>query len=280
MRRNLLYSVYATKHTRAWLDNVERLSLYRDTFPRQRLVIVRSDATTVEPERVEEAFKGWDGVEFIHRTNNAQLGEVDGFLEALGRLQSTRTDEATFYAHTKGVKYAAGHRMLPNIQTWRDAMYDYCLSVPARIDAVLDGGKYACAGAFKSHHGVTGWHYSGNFWWVNHARLWGSDRWRSVLQNYYGVENYLGGVFGAREAFCLAFEDGPVEHLYLPLLMFCGTCQKVKEQVPHWVGGNATGPCGVCGEAMLACRKSEVSKALKQLRKADRRKARSLRFSL
>jgi hypothetical protein len=247
MLRNLFYSVYATQHSQEWRLNIETLLRHREVFNGRKIVVLRHDENTVDCDEVRRELTLLGGVEFIERRNNPELGETYKFLKDFGSLESLNPNEITFYAHTKGVKYAFDDPRLPAIRNWREAMYRECLSNPERVDGVL--AHSACAGAFLRPATNTAWMFAGNFWWVRHDRLF-STSWRAIQPNYYGVERYLGGVLDIQDAHCFAFKSLASWSLYQPLLQVCLKCKSEVIEICTWPPGDFSSICARCGHGM------------------------------
>lgn len=219
MIHNLFYNCCPLEWNEEWKLNVEKLNQYANIFNGRRLVIVREGKRIVPPHKVKDAFS-FDA-EFIVLPNDPVLCEVSGFIDVFGQLKSTNPQEVTFYAHTKGTgrrRYDA-YILLESVRRWRNAMYEQNLSNPL-IDKLLQ--TYACIGCFRSKkpfpkslipHSDSAWHYSGNFWWVNHARLFSKPNWATIPQARHGVEVYLSTLFNVDESYCL-YEDDLSRNLY------------------------------------------------------------------
>jgi hypothetical protein len=211
--RNLVYNCCAISHSEEWLLNVKKLNTYSHVFNGRKLVIVRTGENIVEPNLVREAFD-FDA-EFIILPNNTELQEVSGFLETLGKLESLNPDERTFYAHTKGVRYAPTDAKIKAIRIWREAMYDGCLSDLPQVDKVLD--TYSCCGCFLLKYPLARnkWLFAGSFWWVNHAKLFSHPSWKVTRNGKYSTEHYLSGLFPSRASFCLTGKNNRETHHYI-----------------------------------------------------------------
>jgi hypothetical protein len=188
-------------HSEEWLLNIQKLNMYADIFNGRKLVIIRTGEGIVEPDLIKEAFD-FDA-EFIMLPNSKELQEVSGFIETLGKLESLNPNERTFYAHTKGVRYAPTDAKIKAIRIWRNAMYEGCLADIQQVDNVLD--KYTCCGCFKLEYPLSckKWLFAGSFWWVNHAKLFSHPSWKETNQGLYSTEHYLNGLFPSKESFCL-----------------------------------------------------------------------------
>jgi len=214
MKRNLIYSCGAFQKSNEWKRNIEQINGYADIFNGRRIVIIMTGEGIVDPATVEAAFTF--EAEFIRCTNVPELREVVGFTEALARLKSEREDEITFFAHTKGVTHD-DPVVLDAVRVWRDKMYELCLHNMELIEAVLS--QFACAGSFQICEPRiplpldSMWHYSGTFWWVNHAKLF-SKEWYNVHPSSHGVEAYLGRLFEINETYCLEDSHLDASELY------------------------------------------------------------------
>lgn len=198
MIRNLLYNCCPLDDSEEWRLNVERLNYYASIFNGRKIVLLKTGLGMVPPEVVKAAFTF--EAEFRLVPNDPVLGEGAGFIDALRELQSLRSDEATFYAHTKGVSRWRDSLKKGNIRFWRNTMYRECLSDADRIDDVLS--RYSCCGCLLNpdghqprvglHNGVQSkWFFAGTFFWFRHDRLF-SRSWEKLPNGYYGVEGYLG----------------------------------------------------------------------------------------
>lgn len=219
MIHNLLYSCCPFEWNSEWELNVKKLNQYSSIFNGRRLIIIREGRGLVPLQKVRSAFSF--EAEFIPLPNDPKLWEVSGFIDILGQLKSNNSQEATFYAHTKGSgrKTYDAYILLDSVRRWRDIMYEQNLSTPL-IDDLLQ--KYACVGCFRSKkpfpkslipYPDSSWHYSGNFWWVNHACLFSKPNWNVIPQARHGVEVYLSTLFSVDESYCL-YEDNLSRNLY------------------------------------------------------------------
>jgi hypothetical protein len=206
MIRNLLYNCCPFAGNEEWRLNVERLNRYADVFNGRRIVLLKTGEGLHQPEVAKQAFS-FDA-EFIEVGNDPVLGEVAGFIDALYLLQSRDPNEATFYAHTKGITRAAEPDKLISVRLWRNQMYEKCLGDVAAVEAALS--QHSTAGCFKIHKGIFNesssidvpFHYSGTFFWLNHERLFSKPDWTEIHTTRHGVEGYPGLHFEPEEAFC------------------------------------------------------------------------------
>jgi hypothetical protein len=188
VKRNLLFHMYAKRKTH-WAWHVEKLLEHSKAWNGRRIVGVVVDDWTESEDTIRRALEPL-GAEIMVRRNDAELGETKHFVEMLGMLESLDPQEATFYAHTKGVSREGPE--LPAIKMWCRAMYDLCLSRPDVIEKLLETA--AAAGAFRvqiPHSGST-WCYAGTFFWLKHSTLFSNKNWKDVEPGRWGVEGYPG----------------------------------------------------------------------------------------
>jgi hypothetical protein len=209
VRRNLLFHLYPKRQT-IWPWHVEQLLLHRGAWNGRRVMVLALDDWTVGEREAREALAPLDA-EILVRQNDAELGEVKHFVEALGMLESKSADEATFYAHGKGV--SRDGPMMPMIKLWCRAMYELCLERTDVIERIL--AIAAAAGAFRvqiPHSGAT-WCYAGTFFWLKHSTLF-SRNWKDVEPGRWGVEGYPGRHLKFEES--AALNQNPVDARWMP----------------------------------------------------------------
>jgi hypothetical protein len=219
VKRNLYYNccpIAASEEE--WDDNIQTLCRYFPVFNGRKIVVVRTGDDMTPPADVEAVFAkhGARGIEFRHRPNDPTLHEAANFIETLEDLQSLDPNEATFYAHTKGVRYTEPSEIKRiSIRQWRNRMYYECLHDADHVDATLS--RYDAAGCFKLKEPLiqkrswTAWMFCGTFFWFNHAALFSKDNWRYLGPEVdrFGVENFL-GVHIPKERAHSFFENGRV----------------------------------------------------------------------
>jgi len=186
MIRNLLFHLYPKRNS-FWRWHVEQLLKFQDVWTGKRLVCVVLDDHTVSSGEVSAALEALDCVTFFRR-NNADLGEVAHFIRLLTFLESRDPNEATFYAHGKGVSRDS---MLDGIRMWSRSMYELNLTFPELIDRRLETA--AAVGAFRVQipHSGAKWCFAGTFFWLKHSELF-SRKWRDIEPSRWGVEGYPG----------------------------------------------------------------------------------------
>lgn len=214
MTRNLLYHIYPLAENDEWRLNVEYLLRYWHVFNGRKLVGIVIDENTVSAAEVQAAFGGRD-IEWLIARNDPQLGEVVTFRVGIEKLRSLNTDEATFYAHAKGVKNLCGQwrmrddrsraNMVSSVRNWRNRMYTYCLGAnETNLDRILR--RRSAAGCFRIPGDVGTlhksrsdnpcyWFFAGTFFWLNHLAYFGNPQPVPLRDNRWGVEYHLGSLF-------------------------------------------------------------------------------------
>lgn len=210
MRRNLIFYCYPIRGS-VWFWHIPRLIERLPVFNGRRLVVISVDDRTEDPDTVVRAFSPL-GAETLIRRNDPKLAETAHFIEALSMVESRRDDEATFYAHAKGVtrKWAE----IGAVLGWSGFMYDANLSRPELVDRKLEA--FSMVGCLKWKHSDRdrmGWSYAGTFFWARHSALFSRD-WRRIDSSNYGVEDYPGLQFPVKDGFCLAGEGTSPLDLY------------------------------------------------------------------
>lgn len=215
--RNLIYHVYPRADNLEWRSNVGALVRSWDLFNGRKLVGVAMDDTTDPLHEVEDAFPSDPRIEWLLAPNDPSRGEALTFAPAAEALRSYSLDEATFFAHAKGVvspnvaraEPARRPIVLENIRRWRDWMYRGCLEQDRdELDRVLH--RYAMAGCFRVRRGFkykagrvpSPWFFSGTFFWYNHARFYPSPYALTLDFDRWAVERHPGQVLPIEESHC------------------------------------------------------------------------------
>ncbi len=188
MIRNLLFHMYPKKGS-IWPWHVEQLLKYRDVWNGRKIITIALDDQTEDLKAVDSALAPL-GAEIIIGKNDPALGETKFFIERLGLLESTNPDEATFYAHSKGVTRRKG--LLAASKIWTQAMYTLNLESIPSVEAAL--ARHGMVGCFRHQikHGGSLRCYAGTFFWIRHKALF-SRNWKRIRRNsIYGVEGYPG----------------------------------------------------------------------------------------
>jgi hypothetical protein len=213
MTRNLLFHCYPIRGT-LWPWHVDRLREYRHVWNGRRIVILALDDRTAPEAELRDKLSPLEA-EILVRRNNPALAETAYFLEGLGMLESRRSDEATFYAHAKGVTKNDFFR--EPVRRWTELLYRANLLFPGVIDRRLE--RFGTVGCLRWTHLPTdmpfrgGWCWAGTFFWVRHDALFGRD-WRRIDNKVYGVEDYPGWQFSTTESSCLTREEVIPKDLY------------------------------------------------------------------
>jgi hypothetical protein len=204
-RRNLMYHVWPV-YGSMWRWNIEQLKKRLDLFNGRRLITIVHDNRSERPAVVERALEGW-GCEFIIARNQPS-GEAATFPAMLRRIASRDTNDVTFYAHAKGVKYEPD--VPPNIRRWAEMSYRAALddwqAVGAQLERFAVTGPFRRFGRFSAHRNLCDWHYHGTFFWMRHAHVFTKDCFR-VPPFYCGVEAWPGLHFTRDEGGCLLLDD-------------------------------------------------------------------------
>jgi hypothetical protein len=195
MRRNLFFHLYPKAKT-FWRWHVEQLVRYAPVWNGRRVIVVVTDDWTESQAEVRSQLAPLCA-EIFFLPNDMKLGEVRHFVKILSMLESKDPEEATFYAHGKGVSRDS---MLPAIQMWSKAMYDLNLSMPEVIDRKLQVKPAVGAFRVRIQHSGAPWCFAGTFFWLQHSALF-SRKWREVEQGRWGVEGYPGRHFKFEESF-------------------------------------------------------------------------------
>lgn len=216
-KRNLIYFVAPFLGNDVWKRNVAQLLRRWELFNGQRIITIATGPGMMPPAKVTQCFGGRDTV-FLFTSHSPAMREGAGFYEMMDRIKSIAPDEATFFAHAKGVTHG-GNEMITH---WRNSMYHYLLDDWPNVDRVLQ--DHSCAGCFRvfNHPGTlrsfghlapelvnSEWHYSGTFWWFRNGAIFSQNHWRSLPMTAFGVEFYLASLIRHVDAACL-YQDNPV----------------------------------------------------------------------
>lgn len=179
-----------------WPSHFNILRECRSIFNGRLIVVCSMDHRTDPFDLVRSEWSDPD-IQWREESNDPHLGESKIFLSVLDELKSSRVDEATFYAHSKGVTHKLDNR---NVHAWTEAMFFMCLKDIGLVEKVLS--RYSCYGCFlhEVNHQGSSWHYPGTFFWFKHSSLFSRD-WKRIVLNRFGVEAYLGSVLPVTEAF-------------------------------------------------------------------------------
>lgn len=203
-KRNLIYHITPFASNDVWLRNVRQLLKRIDQFNGKRLVAIATGDRMVDPETVKASF-GDERVEFILVENSRILRERASADQLFSAVESIDPNEATFYAHAKGVATVGDTK---GVTYWRNAMYHELLDDPEKIEETLV--THPMVGTHRKHdHGFPdgtqggGWHFAGTYWWLRHDAFFGKP-WRKILPNTgWGMEALPGLMFEYDEVACI-----------------------------------------------------------------------------
>jgi SAM-dependent methyltransferase len=190
MKRNLLYYLYPKKWS-IWPWHIEQLLKHQSAFNGRKIIVIAVDNHTVHQNKILPILAPLSA-ELLWVHNDPGLGETRHFLEKLALLESKDPNEATFYAHAKGVTQSGA--WLAGAVSWSKAMYELNLGNVAAVEKALS--TYSSLGCFRHliNHAGAPWCYAGTFFWFKHSALF-SRTWRKIEQSRFGVEGYIGQHF-------------------------------------------------------------------------------------
>ncbi len=199
--RNLIYHVTPMGNYE-W--NLEQISSRMHLFNGKKIAFV-TEGKGIDP--IEKVEKLLPGVQLFAKPNHRELRETATFIELLQLVKSTKANEITFYAHTKGVTRFADKA----VKLWTEGLYHYNLDFITDVEERIFSW-YPVVGAFK-RYGKFGhfpkdskWHYSGTFFWVRNSSLFNKE-WKKLHKTRYGTEAYLSLLYPSTEAGCIFGDD-------------------------------------------------------------------------
>jgi len=202
--RNLIYHCCPLKSNDLWRANVRQLLDHPEAFNGRRLIAVGTGEGMHDLDEVRKELGNF--AELMPIPNDKELREVVSFLPLLCGVASTASNEATFYAHTKGNSTADS---VEGATYWRNAGYRY-----------LVGEWESCAEHLRSHKAVgihkmvyptpsdspfpSGlrhgrWMFCGTFFWFRNDQVFNQAKWRKVPVDRYGAEAWLSGLLAPEE---------------------------------------------------------------------------------
>lgn len=187
MKRNLIFYLYPATGS-IWSWHVDQLIHYKNAWNGRKLITVALDHRTDHQAWILQRLKPLEA-EVSWVPNEPSLGETAHFIRMLSSVASLNQDEATFYAHAKGVTHN-GHR-LEAVRRWCEAMYVLNLGSINTVERRLS--LFSAVGCFRHYlkHAGSRWHYGGTFFWLKHSAIF-SRRWWEIQHTKYGVEAYPG----------------------------------------------------------------------------------------
>jgi len=201
VKRNLLYHVYPLRNS-IWKWNIDLLNRHASIFNGRVIISIAIDESTDHFKEVISLIK-IPNAEIVVVKNDPNRAEGVTFLPALGELASDNPDEATFYAHAKGVARSIKRPYeTENVKAWVECMWHANTASVELIELALK--DYACAGCFQrfGQHGGGSWHFGGTFYWVKHSEIF-KGNWKDIDPGYYGVEGWIGRQVAKEKAFCI-----------------------------------------------------------------------------
>lgn len=245
--RHLCFICLPVAFNGVWQRNLDQLIARMALFNGRRRVAIFTGTAKGKPldapGAVREYLRGHD-CEFVELPNDPGLREVAAFLPLFEPLANGPHDgHAIFFAHAKGVTHPTDPGV--SVHRWTALMYEINLDYWPLVEQQLQA--HPIIGAFKKRAKVTPrgtncgfsgsrsrFHYSGTFYWMRAADLFGRD-WRAIERTWYGTESYPGCVFQMHEAGCL-FHENRVPILDLYRLAYL---QKVEAEYREWQQMNA-----------------------------------------
>lgn len=205
MVRNLIYHLTPMGN---WMWNVKQLQERLHIFNGQKLIAIATGKGLEYPEIVEKQFPDCT---FIQQPNDRDLREVATFVRLLQHVESERTNEITFYGHSKGVTKSTD----PAVKRWTELLYEHNLDRYREVEVLMRQfhvvGSFRRYGIFHNFKQSASWHYSGTFFWFKNQELF-TRNWKEIKQHQYGAEEYIPTHFRFDESGCL-FADG-IENPY------------------------------------------------------------------
>ena len=195
-RLNLIYHVAPFAKSDVWQKNVRQLLRRIEMFNGHRIIAIATgeEMAPIDEVKAEFRFSANSRSEirnpkFLLVPNDRTLRENASFLPLLEAVQSVDPDEATFYAHAKGVTTIGDAE---GVMYWRNLMYHALLDDPEAIKDALT--RYAIVGTHRMTmpteypDGKSGpWHFAGSYFWFRNDALFGerSDvgSWKSELSH-------------------------------------------------------------------------------------------------
>jgi hypothetical protein len=208
---HLLYHIYPRPVPRLIL-NLERILQHRRLFDGQMLFSVVEDEPGLIPAAKIEAYLRQrladhrpERLEFFRVANSGS--EAQALFNTLLPHVAGEKDAFSFCAHTKGT--SATRCDSPWVLLWTHWLYEHCLLPREQLLQVLPG--CGAAGCFRIRRHPPGqpesaWHFSGAFFWLNHARVFQRD-WQPPGPSRYAGESWLGTFLPEEESHCF-FGEG------------------------------------------------------------------------
>ncbi|MDE2215508.1 MAG: hypothetical protein KGJ61_10415, partial [Candidatus Omnitrophica bacterium] len=207
MRKNLIYHLAPFKKSDAWQRNLKQLLPRLGQFNGQRCIAVATGENLVPLDEIQGLLSG-HGLDIFGVPNDPILRERASFPILLEKVCSLDPDEATFYAHAKGVSTVCSPE---GSMYWRNLMYARLLDDPEKIENLLR--RYPMVGTHKITRGdtfpdglKTPWHFAGTFYWFRHDALFSRD-WHDLPKSAWATELLPGLLFPPSAGYCLTMEN-------------------------------------------------------------------------
>ncbi len=208
---HLLYHIYP-RPAPMLLLNLERIIRMRHLFDGKMLFsVVQGEMELISISQIEAYLRRRlvdhrpEQLEFFGVSNSNS--EARAFFDTLLPQVAAEDDAFTFFAHTKGIRpERCGN---PCVLLWTHWLYEQSLLSRERLLEILP--RFAAAGCFRMRGHPPGqrqaaWHFSGTFFWLNHARVFSRD-WQPLNREQFAAEGWLGSLLPLEETCCL-FGDG------------------------------------------------------------------------
>lgn len=213
--RNLIYHVCPMERSDEWRKNLDQLMRRWSVFNGKK-IIACADGPGLHPTSVVYDILPKD-CEVVSIHNDIANREQATFPYLLDRIKNSNSNEATFYAHSKGVLTKANQR---GSIRWRNAMYHYLLDDMEHIGECLQ--THAAVGTTKITKKKkewivpTGktlpcqWIFAGTFFWFRHDAVFAYPEANVVYDDRYAVEAWLGTFLPVEEGVTV-FQPWPDE---------------------------------------------------------------------
>lgn len=213
--RNLIFHCSPFDSSDVWERNLSQLRRRWHVFNGKKIVSVSTGGGMERPRAVRKLLPDPE-IEWLEFPNDHLMREATSFYPML-RLLTPAANEATFYAHAKGVTRAASDR---RITDWRNQMYAHLLDRSDECMKLLLSRP--CVGTYRVVNLPLGgmdflardlraqsWHYSGTFFWFRNKDVLGHPNAFKVPMSGYAVEFYLSFLFSAEQSACIYRDNRP-----------------------------------------------------------------------
>lgn len=204
--RHLLYHVMPVNGNGVWQWNLDQLRRRLPLFNGKRAIAVVTGRGLDPPDVVQKHLAA-EGIEWIVQPNSRRLREVQTWPQLWERVASASHEEATFYAHAKGVTHGPRSQLL----RWSEVMYEVCLDYLPLVERSLQ--LYPLCGPFKRvgqrfEASNSFWWYAGTFFWARNDAVFPERLDRSIDEAWWGNEAWPGKHFKPEQGAAL-FSEPP-----------------------------------------------------------------------